>query len=63
MNCNTATENDCLSWNCCDEILKCCIERSEFVNYTRTRLKKKKLMNKQHKNQLRNTKFQTQTCQ
>ncbi|KKK40356.1 hypothetical protein LCGC14_1628830 [marine sediment metagenome] len=63
MNCNTAAADDYSSWNYCDEILKSCIERSEFVNQTRTRLKKKKLMSKQHKNQLKDTKVQTQTCQ
>ncbi|MFW9821619.1 MAG: hypothetical protein ACFFE4_01705 [Candidatus Thorarchaeota archaeon] len=37
---------DCLSWNCCDERLKMCIERSEDVNNTRRGLKERKLRNK-----------------
>ena len=62
MNCNTIAATNYSSGNYCDEILKYCIERSEFVNQIRTRLKKKKLMNKQHENQLRNPKIQNQTC-
>ena len=40
------TPNDCSSWNCCDKQLKTCIERSQYVNKTRRRLKEKKLRNK-----------------
>ncbi|MFW9876536.1 MAG: hypothetical protein ACFFG0_25865 [Candidatus Thorarchaeota archaeon] len=36
----------CLSWNCCDEHLRSCIERSKYVNKIRTFLKKRKLINK-----------------
>ncbi|MFW9880569.1 MAG: hypothetical protein ACFFG0_46465 [Candidatus Thorarchaeota archaeon] len=39
--------DDCLSWNCCDENLKSCIERSKYVNQIRSRLKKRTLTNNQ----------------
>lgn len=39
--------HDCLSWNCCDDHLKSCIERSKYVSQIRTCLKKRKLTNKQ----------------
>jgi len=32
----------CLSWNCCDEILEECIERSTYVKKIRSQLKQKK---------------------
>ncbi|MHA2283566.1 MAG: hypothetical protein ACXAC5_22210 [Promethearchaeota archaeon] len=38
--------NDCSSWNCCDEQLETCIERSKHINKIRLRLKEKKLRNK-----------------
>lgn len=38
---------DCLSWNCCDDHLKSCIERSNYVSQIRTCLKKRELTNKQ----------------
>ncbi|MHA2181150.1 MAG: hypothetical protein ACXAAH_06985 [Promethearchaeota archaeon] len=38
--------NDCSSWNCCDEQLKSCIERSQYVSKTRQHLKQRKLKNK-----------------
>ncbi len=41
MKANNNTE--CLSWNCCDEYLHECIERSKFVKNIRTQLKNKKL--------------------
>ncbi|MFX0083959.1 MAG: hypothetical protein ACFE94_19610 [Candidatus Hodarchaeota archaeon] len=41
--------HDCLSWNCCDDHLKSCIERSKYVNQIRTCLKKRKLTYKKKK--------------
>lgn len=32
----------CLSWNCCEENLQTCIDRSEYVKRIRNKLKKKK---------------------
>ncbi|MFW9942854.1 MAG: hypothetical protein ACFFBC_13010 [Promethearchaeota archaeon] len=46
---NNGSANDCLSWNCCDDYLKSCIERSKYVNQIRTCLKKRKLTNKQRR--------------
>jgi hypothetical protein len=34
---------NCDSWNCCDENLHTCIERSEYIRNVRNKLKKKKL--------------------
>jgi len=37
------SDNDrCFSWNCCDENLQACIDRSEYVKSIRNKLKKKK---------------------
>ena len=38
--------HECLSWNCCDELLFECIDKSRYVKKMRNHLKKKKL--KQH---------------
>ncbi len=39
----TYSDNDkCFSWNCCDENLQGCIDRSEYVRSIRNKLKKKK---------------------
>ncbi|MHA2269366.1 MAG: hypothetical protein ACXAB8_16320 [Promethearchaeota archaeon] len=43
---NNDSTTDCSSWNCCDEQLKSCIERSKYVSKTRRCLKEKKLRNK-----------------
>ena len=37
---------DCSSWNCCDNKLKACIERSDYVSHIRTLLKERKRINK-----------------
>ena len=34
--------DECFSWNCCDENLQACIDRSEYVKSIRKKLKKKK---------------------
>lgn len=34
--------DNCISWNCCDDNLKECIERSKYVKQIRNLLKKKK---------------------
>lgn len=46
--CNTIS--NCMSWNCCDEQLKSCIEKSKFVNQTRAYLRKRRLENKLSRN-------------
>jgi len=33
---------NCISWNCCDDNLKECIRRSNYVKRTRSFLKEKK---------------------
>lgn len=33
---------ECLSWNCCDDILIKCIERSQHIQNIRKQLQKKK---------------------
>ena len=37
-----SNSKECLSWNCCDEILIECIDRSQYVQNIRKQLKKKK---------------------
>ncbi|MFX1591522.1 MAG: hypothetical protein ACFFCL_02405 [Promethearchaeota archaeon] len=32
----------CFSWNCCDENLHACIDRSEYVKNIRKKLRKKR---------------------
>lgn len=49
---NSHTSTNCLSWNCCDEKLKACIERSDYVNEVRNRLKEKKKTNNFNDNKL-----------
>lgn len=39
---NLYNDEECLSWNCCDENLQLCIERSKFVKEIRSKLKKRK---------------------
>lgn len=36
------TNDTCFSWNCCDENLQACIDRSKYVKSIRNKLKKKK---------------------
>ena len=37
---------DCISWNCCDDNLKECIRRSNYVKLVRSFLKQKKIEKK-----------------
>ena len=36
------TKERCSSWNCCDENLQLCIDRSEYVKRIRNKIKNKK---------------------
>ncbi|MFX1417972.1 MAG: hypothetical protein ACFE9N_03510 [Promethearchaeota archaeon] len=40
---NYYNDHSCHSWNCCDENLQACIERSKYIKNIRAQLKKKKL--------------------
>ncbi len=40
---NKNSYEQCSSWNCCDELLFECIDRSQHVKHIRNQLKKKKL--------------------
>lgn len=35
-------DDECFSWNCCDEKLQACIDTSEYIKSIRNKLKKKK---------------------
>ena len=36
-----SNNTECRSWNCCDENLQACIDRSDYVRIIRKRLKDK----------------------
>ncbi|MHA2126617.1 MAG: hypothetical protein ACXABO_14095 [Promethearchaeota archaeon] len=50
---------ECSSWNCCDDLLRSCIDRSKDVKKIRAHLKEKKYKTIRRQN----LKTQNHTCQ